>query len=169
MTAPSPTSEDGAESASGDWQVRAMEERDLPAVREIETACFSDPWSADAFRRELARGAAEGYPRVLAEGGVVRAFAISWFAADEANLANLAVHPEHRRRGFARALLHDLLRAAWRIGCRSVWLEVRAGNRVAQGLYLDAGFRPVGVRKGYYRKEGEDAVVMVLDLAGRRE
>lgn len=160
---------DGPAGSVADSRVRDMRAEDLPGVLGIERACFPDPWPAAAFRRELARGAGGGYPRVLVEEGSVRAFAISWFAEDEANLANLAVHPDHRRRGLARALLLDLLRTARRRESATVWLEVRAGNRAAQGLYVEAGFQPVAVRKGYYRREGEDALVMVLDLAGRRE
>jgi ribosomal-protein-alanine N-acetyltransferase len=98
------------------------------------------------------------------EAGEVLAYSIAWFAADEANLANLAVAPAHRRRGCGRALLDDLLAEARRRGAVSVWLEVRAGNAAAQRLYLDHGFRVVAVRKAYYRKEGEDALVMMKDL-----
>ena len=141
----------------------------LGRVRDIEIACFSDPWPLAAFRRELVRKAAGGYPRVLVEEGEVLAFSISWFAADEANLANLAVHPAHRRRGCGRALLQDLLEEARRRGSGSIWLEVRAGNARAQRLYADHGFQTVAVRKGYYRKEGEDALVMVKDLTGGKD
>jgi ribosomal-protein-alanine N-acetyltransferase len=146
-----------------------MGKEHLTRVLEIETACFSDPWPREAFARELAAKAGGGYPRVLVDDGEVRAFAISWFVADEANLGNLAVDPRCRHRGYGRILLEDLLAEAERRALVSIWLEVRAGNDAAQRLYLAYGFRVVGLRRGYYRKEREDALVMGLDLTGRRE
>lgn len=141
-----------------------MELSHLRDVLRVERACFPDPWSLEAFRREVARRSAGGYPRVLVEAGAVQAFAISWFVEDEAHLANLAVAPERRRRGYGRILLRDFLDEARRRGAATAWLEVRAGNDPARSLYLEHGFRVVGIRKGYYRKEREDAVIMVRDL-----
>lgn len=146
----------------------AMTEEHLARVHEIETCCFSDPWPLVAFRREVAGKAGGGYPRVLVDEAEIRAFAISWFAADEANLGNLAVDPRYRRRGYGRLLLEDLLEESRRRAVVSIWLEVRAGNAEAQRLYHRHGFRVVGVRKGYYRKEREDALVMGLSLADGR-
>lgn len=146
-----------------------MTEAHLDRVLEIETTCFNDPWPVAAFRREVAETASGAYPRVLVDDGEVRAFAISWFVADEANLGNLAVDPRFQRRGYGRVLLEDLLAEAERRAVVSVWLEVRAGNAEAQRLYHRHGFRVMGIRKGYYRKEREDALVMGLRLAGRRE
>ena len=150
-------------------EVRDLAAGDLAAVMRIERACFPDPWHPEAFRRELARRRSGGYPRVLVDRGEVRAFAIAWFVEDEAHLANLAVSPESRRLGFGRALLLDFLAEARRRRSAGAWLEVRAGNAPARRLYEAHGFRAVGVRKGYYRKEGEDAVLMVLDFSTEGE
>ena len=139
----------------------------LRDVLRLERAIFGDPWSLGAFRQEVARAAHGGYSRVLVEAGSVRAYSIAWFVADETHLANLAVDPEHRRRGFARVLLRDLLAEAERRGASAVWLEVRAGNRAAIDLYRAHGFRTVGVRKGYYQKEREDALVMLRERSRR--
>ena len=144
--------------------ILAMSDAHLPEIVLLERTVFTDPWSASAFREEVARGARGGYSRVLIESGVVRAYSVAWFVADEAHLANLATDPVHRGRGFARAILRDLLAEARRRGTANVWLEVRTGNAVAIRLYRTHGFRAAGIRKGYYQKEREDALVMVLPL-----
>lgn len=77
----------------------------------------------------------------------------------EAELLNLAVRPEARRRGVGRALLALL-------AGRKVWLEVRASNAAAIRFYESQGFRVCGRRKGYYRDPEEDAVLMVREAEG---
>jgi ribosomal-protein-alanine N-acetyltransferase len=142
----------------------AMSDDLLPQIVRLERAVFADPWPASAFREEVARGARGGYSRVLVESGAVRAYSVAWFVADEGHLANLATDPVHRGRGFARAVLRDFLAEARRRGTANVWLEVRTGNAVAIRLYRTHGFRAAGIRKGYYQREREDALVMVLPL-----
>jgi ribosomal-protein-alanine N-acetyltransferase len=142
----------------------AMSDAHVPQIALLELTVFTDPWPASAFREEVARGARGGYSRVLVESGAVRAYSVAWFVADEGHLANLATDPVHRGRGFARAVLRDLLAEARRRGTANVWLEVRTGNAVAIRLYQAHGFRAAGIRKGYYQKEREDALVMVLPL-----
>jgi ribosomal-protein-alanine N-acetyltransferase len=74
-----------------------------------------------------------------------------------------------RRRGVARALIEELLAHARSAGVRRLTLEVRVSNFAAQGLYREHGFRLVGLRRGYYRDRGEDALVMEWrDAAARR-
>ena len=142
----------------------AMSDALLTQIVRLERTVFADPWPASAFREEVAREARGGYSRVLVESGAVRAYSVAWFVADEGHLANLATDPAHRGRGFARAVLRDLLAEARRRGIANVWLEVRTGNAVAIHLYRAHGFRTAGIRKGYYQKEREDALVMVLPL-----
>lgn len=151
------------------FAIRCLEDDDLAEVMAVERACFADPWSEASFRREVARRAVGGYSRVLVDEGAIRAYTVAWFVADEGHLANLAVDPACRRRGMARALVADLLQEAARRQTASVWLEVRAGNLEAIELYRAYGFRPVRIRRGYYRKEREDAIVMVLDLLPEEE
>lgn len=146
-----------------------MSEAHLPGVVRIEREVFSDPWPTSAFVEEVAREARGGYSRVLIESGTVCAYSVAWFVADEGHLANVATDPVHRRRGFARAILRDLLAEARRRGTANVWLEVRVGNAPAIRLYEAHGFRLAGVRKGYYQKEREDALVMVLPLEAERD
>lgn len=89
-----------------------------------------------------------------------------WEVADELHVTNIAVHPDHRRRGIARALLTRVLDDARRRPVRLVILEVRPSNTEALALYESFGFRVVGRRRGYYYDTGEDALVMEMGLDG---
>ena len=76
----------------------------------------------------------------------------------------LGVSAACRRHGIGRALLEEVFRELFWRGVRRVTLEVRASNYPAQGLYRLLGFQQLAVRKGYYTNDGEDALVMALDL-----
>ena len=78
------------------------------------------------------------------------------------NDQTIATAPAARRTGLGRALLRALLERAAALGAPSVLLEVRTDNAGAQALYRSAGFREVGVRRGYYQPSGADALVMRL-------
>ena len=82
----------------------------------------------------------------------------------EAHIATLATHPELRRNGIGRRLLARALQQAAQEGLRSAYLEVRAGNQAAQALYRSFGFVEDGRRPGYYKDNGEDAILMSLGL-----
>jgi ribosomal-protein-alanine N-acetyltransferase len=152
-----------------EFEIGAMKESDLLTVVRLERICFSDPWSLRAFRDEIHPDKEGGFSRVLRVEGELVGYSIAWFVADEAHLANLAVAPEHRGRGLASALLRDLLHEARRRESRVVWLEVRVSNAQAIRLYERFHFRPVAVRKNYYAREHEDALVMLHVLEPERE
>lgn len=145
--------------------IAPVTERDLDDVMEIETASFRVPWKVEAFRAELANRCSR-FPgvRTEGEGGRLAAFAIYWVVADEVHVINFAVAPTWRRRGVGRALLAHIIRDGADSGCRLVGLEVRARNEGAKNLYLGFGFSPVSVRPKYYVDNGEDALVMMLEL-----
>ncbi len=138
--------------------VRAATESDLDAVVAIERASFSDPWSRGSFRALV--GAAHVYFPVVTSGTELDAFAIALFAADEGELANLAVAPASRGRGRGARLLDDVLAVAAVRGARTVWLEVRESNVAARALYGSRGFMEVGRRRRYYDDPVEDALVL---------
>ena len=91
-------------------------------------------------------------------------FVIFWIVHDELHVLNVATAPEHRNRGVARTVLEAALEQGRRKRCTLATLEVRRSNSAALALYRDFNFRPVGIRPNYYVDEGEDAIVMVLDL-----
>jgi len=142
---------------------RCAESADLDAVCALEQACFSDPWSRDSFVELLSSDRAS-FGVIRAADNALLAFGVVLWAADEAELANIAVDPAARGRGVGDALLAWLLEAAAAQGAHSVFLEVRASNAAARRLYEKRGFVPISVRKSYYRHPTEDAVVMKASL-----
>jgi ribosomal-protein-alanine N-acetyltransferase len=143
-----------------------MEPADLDRVMAINRDSFLHPWSEDLMRRELYHdwstillAVAEDPPRPALAG-----FIVFWLVHDEVHVLNVAVAPEHRRRGVARALMREAAARGRARGARLVTLEVRRSNEPALALYRRLGYREVGVRPRYYAEEGEDAIVMDLPL-----
>jgi ribosomal-protein-alanine N-acetyltransferase len=96
-------------------------------------------------------------------------FAGMWMYVDEAHIATIATHPDHRGRGIGERILLDLMREAQRRRAVSVTLEVRVSNIVAQNLYRKYGFEEVGRRKAYYQDNREDALLMTVQNFDTRE
>lgn len=143
---------------------RRMVEADLDAVMEVQRDSFTHPWSRELFKRELDH---EWSTVLLAESptdGTLVGLIIFWLVHDELHILNVAVRPTCRRQGVANRLLAEALAVARSKKCVLATLEVRKTNEPALTLYKNLGFRPVGLRPNYYVDEGEDAVVMVLDL-----
>ena len=135
-----------------------MREGDLPRIAEFEREVFDDPWPESFFLGELAQPMVHA---VVAErDGALAGYSVAWLGPDGGHLGNLAVMPGCRRRGIARRLVIDLLERARAQGCEALSLEVRVSNFAAQGLYRGHGFRLAGLRRGYYRGTGEDALIM---------
>jgi ribosomal-protein-alanine N-acetyltransferase len=157
---------DATESAAADprgLRFERMTEHDLDAVLVIEQASFPSPWKREHFLHEL-------HENPWAESFVVRAaqgvvgYASAWCVDAEFRINTFAVHPERRRSGLGRWLMERLLGRAIARGCRRAALEVRVSNLAARSLYRSQGFVESGHRKNYYALEGEDAIVMTLDL-----
>lgn len=140
----------------------------LNGAAELEKLCFSSPWSATSLELLTNDGIGVGYiltvptapgtePAVAAYGGML-------ITVDEGQITNVAVHPDHRRKGFGAAIVRALLRHAKDERLESVSLEVRASNTAAIELYKRAGFVEAGRRKGFYNKPTEDALVMVCKI-----
>jgi ribosomal-protein-alanine N-acetyltransferase len=132
---------------------------DLGAVVKIEREAFSDPWSERSFREALSQ-APIYFVAARSDDGSVLGYVVAWFAADEGQIANLAVAPAGWGKGIGRALLTAAMREAWLRGASDVYLEVRDSNLRAKRLYGSFGFKEVGRRRGYYRLPVEDAVVL---------
>jgi len=121
------------------------------------------PWSRQDFAELLAQPATAGFLLAAAGGDV--GFALCRTVGEEAELLTIAVHSTARRQGFGRHLLRAVVDHVRERGARALFLEVGADNPSAQSLYASEGFKPVGRRRGYYRRgEGPaaDAVVMRL-------
>ena len=122
--------------------------------------CLPNPWGEAAWREELR--SPFGLLLVLEEDGIVVGHIAVKLVADELHITTLAVRPEHRRRGCARALVDGAF--ARSPNARHAHLEVRPSNAAAHALYLSLGFSEVGRRPRYYGDE--DAVLMSRKLGG---
>ena len=147
-----------------DATIRRVERADLLSVVRIERACFSDPWPYDAFEQMVREPAFLVAEREGAVVGYVIADVTPNHGRDIGHIKDLAVHPEMRSEGLGRALLRSVLARLRGSGAAVVRLEVRESNAVARSLYADEGFAPVRRVSNYYR-DGEDALVLVADLA----
>lgn len=136
--------------------VRRMETADIPAVAVMERAVFPDPWSANAFRDELA-AAGRRYLVVEESGGIV-GYGGVMVVGEDTHVTTLAVAPEERGRGLGTRLMLALAEEALAAGSSHLTLEVRVSNEAAQRLYHRFGFETVGLRRHYYRDE--DALIM---------
>lgn len=139
-----------------------MRRRHLRGVMAIERRVYTRPWSPGLFAAEMADSANRCY-LVARLGGEVVGYGGVIVYDGEAHVTNVAVAPEHQRRGIAARVLHDLIEGAIALGAETVALEVRVTNWAAQRLYGRFGFRPVGIRKGYYQDVREDALIMWVD------
>jgi [ribosomal protein S18]-alanine N-acetyltransferase len=144
------------------YRIRSAALADAAPLVAIERRCFSDPWSETSFREALESPWTFGL--VAHNNRGIAGYLIGREVADTGEILNLAVSPDFRRRGVARALLRAGLATFRNRRVEEVYLEVRESNRSAQALYLSSGFRPVGQRAAYYRNPKEDALVLWLAL-----
>ena len=111
----------------------------------------------------LLKGEAGQETTKTASGDFIFGFAGLWFMADEAHLANIAVRVACRQRGIGEQLLISVIKLSVERKASFITLEVRVSNKAAQNLYSKYGFQDVGVRRGYYTDNGEDAMIMTVD------
>jgi [ribosomal protein S18]-alanine N-acetyltransferase len=142
---------------------RRMAPDDVERVAQLEAESFTCPWTADTFARLLERDGCELWVLDDLEAGVV-GYAVLWCIADQGELANFAVAPSHRGKGHGAHLLARMLKVAREREVERMYLEVRASNAAAIGLYRGFGFTDLGRRRKYYDKPVEDALIMALEL-----
>ena len=136
-----------------------MRLEDLSRVLEIEQESFRTPWPRDAYTHELNENRLASYIVARFEGQVV-GYAGMWVILDEAHITTIAVDPHYRGQHIGERLLIGLIETALARGARWMTLEVRTSNQTAQALYKKYGFKEIGLRKGYYSDNREDAIVM---------
>jgi [ribosomal protein S18]-alanine N-acetyltransferase len=139
-----------------------FERTHLRDVMTIELEAYPDPWAEGMFLDELRSARSHFYVVYLDD--VLIGYGGFWLVLDEAHITSVTIGEDYRGQGYGKQLVVFLLDLARKVGARLATLEVRASNTRARNLYLNTGFRPVGVRKKYYPKSGEDAVVMLKEL-----
>lgn len=145
-------------------QLVPMQNEHISQLAEIERLCFSLPWSENALKDELANENAHFLVAVLGQKviGYIGIIEI----CGEADITNVAVHPQFRRLGIAQKLLKSAEEGARKRNCESITLEVRESNEAAIRLYSGSGYETVGIRKNFYDKPTENAILMTKKFNG---
>ena len=135
-----------------------MKQTDAEEIAAIEEMTFAMPWSRNDFWKEAINdnaiyvvGVLDN--KVIAYGGV-------WVSFEEAQVTNIAVHPDYRSQGIGTKLFSRLIEEIKKRGVTALTLEVRPSNEAALKLYEKFNLKSVGRRKGYYLDNGEDALIM---------
>lgn len=139
--------------------IRNAEVEDAIVLARLDKLCFSEPWSYESFKQEIIENDLAIY--IVAEiGKQIVGYAGIWLIMDEGHITNVAVIPEFRRKGIAKALIEVLINICESENIIAETLEVRASNEPAKNLYAQYGFKEAGIRKGYYEDNHEDAIIM---------
>jgi ribosomal-protein-alanine N-acetyltransferase len=143
--------------------ISPMQPEDVDTIMPLERLAFADPWSRRMYLSDLHENPLATYRVIRPAGGAalppILGWGGFWLLVDEAHIATVAAHPEHRGCGLGELLMVDLMERAVERGARVATLEVRASNLIAQKLYAKLGFDVVGTRRKYYR-DGEDGLIM---------
>lgn len=143
-------------------KIVSMEKRHLDALTELERVCFSSPWTREGLAAELGNPGAVFFVAEL--DGAAVGYAGMNCVLDECYVDNVAVFPQFRRMGVARALMSRLTAAAETRGASFVSLEARVSNTGAVALYRGLGFEEAGRRPGFYSNPKEDALILTKFL-----
>ena len=139
-------------------EIVKMREGHVASIAQIEKLCFSDPWSENSVASELKNPLSLWL--VALDGERVAGYVGSQAVMGEADMMNLAVAPDCRRGGIAKALLQALEAALDANGVYCLSLEVRQSNEPARTLYTSCGYAQVGLRPNYYRNPKENALIL---------
>lgn len=139
-------------------QIRMMEKADLEKICEIEKENFSIPWSEKSFMESMMREDTVFLTAVC--GGEIAGYLGCYCIDGAGEITNVAVGRNFRRKGIASQLLERLFEEGARLGTMEYFLEVRESNEPAIALYRTKGFAGEGIRKNFYEKPTENAVIM---------
>lgn len=142
-----------------------MESRDLEEVTTLDQQSFSLPWPESSFHYELEKNQSSRcwVAEIPGENPHVVGMIVVWLIVDEVHIATFAVDPFRRKLHIGQRLLAFTLIDGVNHGARKSFLEVRSGNLAAREMYRKFGYQEVGVRKGYYSDNHEDAIMMNLE------
>ena len=130
----------------------------IDGIVKLEKECFTIPWSREMFEEELKSKLAVYY--IAMDGEKLIGYAGMWRILDEGHITNIAVASNYRRTGVGQALLDKIIKEAEKLKISTLLLEVRASNNAARRFYEKNGFIEVGLRRGYYVDNNEDAILM---------
>lgn len=142
--------------------LRLANVNDLPAIANLEKACFTDPWSAETIQHDFVDGPGQYW--VAVQGEYVCGYFCLWFVADEVQLVNIAVHPEQQGQGIGSMMMDKVIREAKDRQALYLFLEVRESNEAAIHLYEKYGLELRAKKEKAYHSPTENGRLMALDL-----
>ena len=143
-------------------EIHPMTKSDIAGVAAIEKGCFVHPWSEQSLSEELDNDTARFFVAIL--DGMAVGYIGANNISGEVYVTNVAVLPEHRKKGIAKALLTKLIAQCKSENAAFLTLEVRESNAPAIALYQSFGFTERGQRKRFYSDPEEDALIYTLDF-----
>lgn len=145
-------------------KIREMVLADCSPLSQLDRVVFSEPLSEKGFEHELENKNA--LTLVAESDGRTAGYINIWSVCGEVSINNIAVAEEFRRRGIGKLLMQTAFDSLEkRFGkCEIAMLEVRESNFSAISMYEKFGFEKVGVRKNFYRKPTENAILMNKEL-----
>lgn len=149
------------------YVIQDAELNQVSGIHAIEVECFSEPWTEQSIISQLPD---DNHVFLVAmDGESVIGYIGMMNVLDEGYISNVAVTAAYRRQRIGDALIDELVDRAKKRNLSFVTLEVRESNEPAKALYAKHGFEVVGLRKGYYTKPKENAVLMTVYLRGDLE
>ncbi len=144
------------------YLIRKMAVQDIDEVMQVEMDSFTLPWSRESYLSELENNYASYF--VCDFEGEVAGYGGIWVVFEEAHITNVAVRKDFRGSGMGKVLMEELEKTARQKKADCILLEVRPSNNVALSMYNSLGYKPTGLRKGYYIDNQEDAIIMTKNL-----
>jgi ribosomal-protein-alanine N-acetyltransferase len=149
------------------WRIRPAEKRDLGDLVAIEAAQFPEPWTKSMLLEEITNHESRRYTVAEENGVIVGYLGLMFVLKDELHVNTIGTRPGHEGRGVATSLLDEAWTEVRARGVVRATLEVAVSNTRALELYYRYGFAPVGVRRNYYEKTREDALILWADIVPR--
>lgn len=136
----------------------------ISRIAQIEKQCFSIPWSEQAFEESMSYDHAVFLVALSEETDEITGYIGMYRVFNEGDITNVAVAPEYRGMGIGTKLMKAVIERAKELAIQDIILEVRESNETAIHLYKKMGFEKAGIRKNFYEKPVENAIVMYLKL-----
>ncbi|NNN09906.1 MAG: ribosomal protein S18-alanine N-acetyltransferase [Acidimicrobiaceae bacterium] len=146
------------------WRIRPAERRDIGDILVIENQQFPEPWSRAMLLDEITNTENRRYSVAEERGIIIGYLGLMFVLKDEMHINSIGTRPGHESRGVASSLLDEAWAEVRARGVARATLEVAVSNTRAVELYYRYGFAPVGVRKNYYQKTHEDALILWADI-----
>ena len=143
-----------------DFKIIGLGYDHITSVADLEKLCFSNPISENNIKNILIDGIGKGFVCIDTKNNKIASYGGVMVVADEAQVLNVATHPDYRGMGLAGLVLEKIINYSQAAGASFITLEVRESNAIAISLYKSCGFCEVGRIKQYYKHPSEDALIL---------